>query len=212
MKKFLLSFFLYLSLIGISYASNTIYLKCPQIITVNDSSEGSWTSPEPDLEEDWPLNVGGKFNTNFAKIKLGKSKSSITPYHYDWMSVNASDGTAFITNLTSKKSLGKPITAALWDQQIKKKTFKIKRDEKNNLVIDQSNKLMGLPTDDFNIMHKMTWSEKSGDWYFKEVLIGIVNNVKPAAIKLITEGKCNSISKENFSNYLKNGEGSGFFN
>ena len=208
MKKFVLTFLLYLSLIGISYASNTIYLKCPQIITINDSSEESWTNPQPDLE-DWPLNVGQKFNTNFAKIKLGKSKSSITPYHYDWLSVNGSD---YFTNLNSKKSLGKPITAALWDQQLKKKTFKVKKDQKNNLVIDQSNKLMGLPTNDFNIMHKMTWSEKSGDWYFKEVLIGIVNNVKPAAIKLITEGKCNSISKENFSNYLKNGEGLDFFN
>jgi len=208
MKKFVLTFLLYLSLIGISYASNTIYLKCPQIITINDSSEESWTNPQPDLE-DWPLNVGQKFNTNFAKIKLGKSKSSITPYHYDWLSVNGSD---YFTNLNSKKSLGKPITAALWDQQLKKKTFKVKKDQKNNLVIDQSNKLMGLPTNDFNIMHKMTWSEKSGDWYFKDVLIGIVNNVKPAAIKLITEGKCNSISKENFSNYLKNGEGLDFFN
>ena len=90
MKKFVLTFLLYLSLIGISYASNTIYLKCPQIITINDSSEESWTNPQPDLE-DWPLNVGQKFNTNFAKIKLGKSKSSITPYHYDWLSVNGSD-------------------------------------------------------------------------------------------------------------------------
>ena len=161
MKKFVLTFLLYLSLIGISYASNTIYLKCPQIITINDSSEESWTNPQPDLE-DWPLNVGQKFNTNFAKIKLGKSKSSITPYHYDWLSVNGSD---YFTNLNSKKSLGKPITAALWDQQLKKKTFKVKKDQKNNLVIDQSNKLMGLPTDDFNIMHKMTWSEKSGDWF-----------------------------------------------
>jgi len=205
MKRFLLTLFLYFSLIGFGYASSTIYLKCPQIITKNDSSSQGWAEPKPDLD-DWVMNVGQKFNTNFAKIKLGKSKSSITTYHYNY------NGGGHFTNLHYKKSLGKPITAELWCQNCKKKTFKVKKDQKNNLVIDQSNKLMGLPTDSFNIMHKMTWSEKSDEWHFKEVLIGILDNVEPAAMKLVTEGKCNIISKKKFSDYLKNGEGLDFFN
>ena len=67
MKKLFLTIILFFSLIEITHAASTLYLKCPKIVTEN-SSEGlmeAW----PD-NEDWPYNVGKKINTMFAEIKL----------------------------------------------------------------------------------------------------------------------------------------------
>ena len=189
-------------LISNSYAASTIYLKCPQVITDNKSNENS--SHKPQLEfDDWVWNVGQKMNTNFAKIKLGKSTSSITSYHYKWIDS--------IEELNSKKSLGKPITTVLWYVEGDKKTFKVKKDKNGNLVVDQSNKLMGLPTDKVDVMHKMTWFEKSNKWHFKEVLIAKLAKAK-SITRLKSEGICENISKKEYKNYLKNGEGLDFYN
>ena len=132
MKKLLGILVLGLLLSGTSYASNIIYLKCPQVITDNKSNENSAHKVELEFD-DWVWNVGQKMNTNFAKIKLGKSKASITSYHYKWIDS--------IEELNSKKSLGKPITTVLWYVKGDKKTFKVKKDKNGHLVIDQSNKL-----------------------------------------------------------------------
>lgn len=202
MKKLFLTIILFFSLIEITQAASTLYLKCPQFITDNQSSEDS--SHRPVLEfDDWVWNVGQKMNTNFAEIKLGKSTSSITSYHYKWIDS--------IEELDSKKSLGKPITTVLWYVEGDKKTFKVKKDENGQLVIDQSNKLMGLPTDQVDVMHKMTWFEKSNKWHFKEVLIAKFAQEKNI-IRLKSEGICENISKKEYKNYLKNGEGTEFYN
>jgi hypothetical protein len=202
MRYFCSIFVLIFLLIGNSYASSTIYLKCPQFITDNKSSENSSHRPAPELDE-WVWNVGKKMNTNFAEIKLGKSTSSITSYNYRWIDS--------IEALDSKKSLGKPITTRLFALKQDKNTFKVKKDENGQLVIDQSNKLMGLPTDQVDMMHKMTWFEKSNEWHFKEVLIAKFPQSKNF-IRLKSEGICENISKKEFENYLKNGEGLDFFN
>jgi hypothetical protein len=201
MKKLFLVTILFFSLIGISYASNTIYLKCPQVITDNKSNENS--AHRVRELSNWVWNVGQKMNTNFAKIKLGKSKASITSYHYKWIDS--------VEELNDKKSLGKPITTFLWYVEGDNKTFKVKKDENGYLVIDQSNKLMGLPTDKVDVMHKMTWFEKSNKWHFKEVLIAKVHK-KKSITRLKSEGTCEKISKKDYKNYLKNGEGLDFFN
>ena len=139
-----------------------------------------------------------------AKIKLSKSKATITPHHYSWMDS--------VELLDSKKSLGKPITARLFYIKGDKKSFKIKKDGKDQFVIDQSNKLLGLPTDKLNVMQKMIWIEKSNKWNFKEVLVIKFNNGDSGTARLKTEGECMNLSKKEYNNYLKNGEGTEFYN
>jgi len=201
MKKIFLLLTIYLFLNSIAHAANTIYLKCPKIITDNKSSNSPMDA-EPDLD-DWAFNVEKKINTMFTKIKLGKSKSTFTPYHYEVFGA--------LTLLMDKKSLGKPMSAKLWWIEGDKKTFKVKKDKKDNYVIDQSNKLMGLPTDQTNIMQKMIWYKQAEDWFYKEVMIIKVNEGESES-KIITESICDIISKKEFKNYIENGEGLDFYN
>tara|TARA_B100000780_G_C20936741_1_gene373511 strand:+ start:141 stop:740 length:600 start_codon:yes stop_codon:yes gene_type:complete len=199
MKNIFLTIILFFSLIGVTFAANTEYLKCPKIITEN-RSVGMFT-PEPDLGDDWPYNIGNKLNTAFVQIKLGKSKATITPYHYDYLTTGK-----FIR---TKSSLGKPIPAILFWNKGQSKSFKEKKDANGNYTVDQSYKMMGINTDLSNEITKMTWSFKNGEWFLKDLLYIKFDDVE---VKIKSESKCINISKKEFKNYLKKGEGLDFYN
>lgn len=198
MKKLIITIILFFSLIESTYAASTVYLKCPQIITEN-RSDGLLFTSSPDLE-DWPYNVGKKINTVFAEIKLSKSKATITPYHYDYLVIGDA--------LNSKSILGKPVPAILLWEKGQSKKFKVKKDSNDSYTIDQSYKMMGLPTDESNEITKMVWSKKNNEWFYK----GLLYIEYGGETKIKTESKCAIITKEKFKNYLKKGEGLDFYN
>ena len=198
MKKLFLTIILFFSLIEITHAASTLYLKCPKIVTEN-SSEGLMEAV-PDIE-DWPYNVGKKINTMFAEIKLNKSEATITPYHYDYLKI--------LDALLNKTDLGKLITAKLLWEKGESKKFKVKKESDDSYTIDQSYKMLGVPTDQANEITKMIWFNKNDEWFYKDLLY-IKYNRKETKVK--TESKCDLIAKEEFKNYLKNGEGLDFFN
>ncbi len=198
MKKIFLILLFYFSLIVNGIAASKIYLKCPKIITENRSI-GMFTVQE-DLER-WPYNVGNKINTMFVYMKLGKSSAKIKPYHYDYLKT----GDLIFKNL----SLGKPIPAELlWDGG-KPRIFKVKKESNGGFTIDQSYKMMNLPTDLGNEITKMTWTLKNGEWYFKDLLYIKFDD---AEVKIKSESKCINITEKEFKNYLKEGEGLNFYN
>jgi hypothetical protein len=198
MKKLFLTIILFFSLIEITQAASTLYLKCPKIITENRSVGLIVAVPD---NEDWPYNVGKKINTMFAEIKLNKSEATITPYHYDYLKL--------IEPLLDKKDPGKLISAKLLWEKGQSKKFKVKKESDDSYTIDQSYKMMGVPTDQANEITKMIWFNKNDEWFYKDLLY-IKYNGKETKVK--TESKCDLIAKEEFKNYLKNGEGLDFFN
>jgi len=212
MKKVILIAGLLLS--GNAYAAETVYLKCPKIVTVNKSDNSSIFHPENVITDKWegksPYVVGNKVSTNFTKLKIYKSKTIITAYHYDLMPT--------AKELRNKQSLGKPNSVVyFWEPgdspSIKNIKTKIDSEGKHEISLSLSTiaKIIGFSVEDlgsYDESFKDSWFKKDNEWHFYERWLHTFGGSKG---KLKFESKCENISKKEFKNYLKNGEGLAFY-
>jgi len=215
MKKLLGILVLGLLLSSNVHASETVYLKCPKIVTDNKSDNGSTFHPESVITDKWegktPYVVGNKVSTNFTKLKIYKSKTIITAYHYLLMYT--------AEKLRNKQSLGKPDSVVYFygpedPSSIKNIETKIDSEGKHEISLSMSTlgKIIGFSEEDlrgYDETFKASWFKKDNEWHFKEIWWQTFDGIES---KLKFESKCSEISKKVFKNYLKNGEGLDFYN